>query len=186
VPVRADAVRNRGRILAAAAEVFAARGVAVPIDLVAEAAGVGVGTLYRHFPTKEALFEAIVSAKLLDLVDSLAAAQGAGDPGQELFGFLELLAAEVAIQHDLLDALGPAGLEARSTIAAALAELDTGIEGLLERAAAAGAVRADLGAAEVLGLVIGACHGVRRLGGDASAAGRLVGVVCAGLRPAPG
>src|SRR5580658_7478468 len=56
-PMRADAVKNRARILEAAEEIFATQGVSVPIDAVAERAGLGVGTLYRHFPTKEALFE---------------------------------------------------------------------------------------------------------------------------------
>jgi AcrR family transcriptional regulator len=181
--MRADAVRNRERILAAAAEVFAARGAAVPIDLVAEAAGVGVGTLYRHFPTKEALFEAIVGVQLHGLVDALAAAQAADDAAEALFSFLRLLAAEAAIRHDLLDALGPGGTETCATVAAAMAELDRGVGRLLERAAEVGAVRRDLRGPEVVGLVIGACHGVRRGGGDPSSAGRLVAVVCAGLRP---
>ena len=181
--MRADAVRNRERILAAAAEVFAARGVAVPIDLVAEAAGVGVGTLYRHFPTKEALFEAIVGVRLLGLVGALAAAQDAEDAAAALFSFLELLAAEAAIRHDLLDALGPGGPEHCATVAAAMAELDRGVGRLLERAADSGAVRRDLRGGEVVGLVIGACHGVRRAGGGPASARRLVAVVCAGMRP---
>ena len=58
-PLRADAQRNRVRLLEAAEAVFAAEGISVPVDLIAEKAGVGVGTLYRHFPTKEKLFEAI-------------------------------------------------------------------------------------------------------------------------------
>jgi AcrR family transcriptional regulator len=181
--MRADAVRNRERILAAAAEAFAARGISVPIDLVAETAGVGVGTLYRHFPTKEALFEAIVSVKLLALVDVLAEAQGADDPATALFSFLERFAAEAAAQQDLLDALGPGGLEAPSPVAAAMGELDAGLGRLLARAAEAGAVRADLRGPEVIGLLVGACHGVRRLGGDPASTGRMVAVVCAGLRP---
>ena len=68
-PMRADAVKNRQRILEAAEEIFATEGVSVPIDAVAERAGVGVGTLYRHFPTKEALFEAIVMARLEYLLE---------------------------------------------------------------------------------------------------------------------
>jgi AcrR family transcriptional regulator len=182
--MRADAVRNRERILAAAAEVFAARGLAVPIDLVAEAAGVGVGTLYRHFPTKEALFEAIVSAKLAALVALLEAVEDAEDPAAALFFFLERFAAEAAAEHDLLDALAPGGTQPPSPVAAAMAELDAGVGRLLARAAEAGSVRSDLCGGEVLGLVVGACHGVRRLGADPGSAGRLVAVVCAGLRPA--
>ena len=66
--MRADAQRNHDKILAAAEEIFALDGVAVPIDIVAERAGVGIGTLYRHFPTKEALYEAIVVARLSNLL----------------------------------------------------------------------------------------------------------------------
>src|SRR5271163_45641 len=68
--MRADAVKNRQRILEAAEAIFATEGLAVPIDTVAERAGVGVGTLYRHFPTKEALFEAIVIERLLELLET--------------------------------------------------------------------------------------------------------------------
>ena len=93
-PVRADAVENRRRILEAAEVVFAREGVSVPVDVVAERAGVGVGTLYRHFPTKEALFEAIVMTKLESMVEGAAAALDAGsgeDPGEALFSFLQVL-----------------------------------------------------------------------------------------------
>ena len=63
-PQRADAQRNRARILEAAETVFALEGIEVPVDLIAEKAGVGVGTLYRHFPTKEKLCEAVLLDRL--------------------------------------------------------------------------------------------------------------------------
>ena len=66
-PMRADAQRNHEKILEAAEEIFALDGVIVPIDIVAERAGVGIGTLYRHFPTKESLYEAIVLTRLKDV-----------------------------------------------------------------------------------------------------------------------
>src|SRR3984957_20772614 len=81
-PMRADAVKNRKRILEAAETVFALEGVSVPIDLVAERAGVGIGTLYRHFPTKEALFEAIVMERLQDLLDVTQTSLDAEGPGE--------------------------------------------------------------------------------------------------------
>ncbi|MFD6451097.1 helix-turn-helix domain-containing protein, partial [Nocardia sp. NPDC060220] len=59
-PLRADARRNRERVLAAAQEAFAAEGISVPLDDIARRAGVGAGTVYRHFPTKEALFTAAI------------------------------------------------------------------------------------------------------------------------------
>ncbi len=62
-PLRADARRNRTRVLDTAEEVFATDGIAVPIDEIARRAGVGIGTVYRHFPTKEALFEAMAPGK---------------------------------------------------------------------------------------------------------------------------
>ena len=72
-PLRADAVRNRARILEAAEAVFAAEGIEAPVDDIAEKAGVGVGTLYRHFPTKEKLCEAILLDRLATLtVDARA------------------------------------------------------------------------------------------------------------------
>jgi AcrR family transcriptional regulator len=181
-PMRADAVKNRQRILEAAAAVFATQGVAVPIDVVAERAGVGVGTLYRHFPTKEALFEAIVATKVDDLADAALAAGDASDPDRALFDFIHLLASEAASKHDLFDALESAGVDVKSRCAASVERLDAGIERLLERAAAAGAVRTDVDAKDVIGLVMGTCHGVRRMGADAATAERLIGICCQGLR----
>lgn len=66
-PLRADARRNRERVLAAAQEAFAAEGISVPLDEIARRAGVGAGTVYRHFPTKEALF----AAAIVDRVDRM-------------------------------------------------------------------------------------------------------------------
>ena len=88
--LRADARRNRARILEVAREVFASEGLAVPIDTVATRAGIGVGTVYRHFPTKEALFAAIVSDRVQALADEARAARRRGRPGR---GVLRLPAA---------------------------------------------------------------------------------------------
>ncbi len=73
-PLRADALRNRARVLEAAEAVFAAEGLAVPVDVIAERACVGVGTLYRHFPTKEKLFEAILLERIVE--DHVARTRG--------------------------------------------------------------------------------------------------------------
>src|SRR6516164_7526107 len=67
-PLRADAARNREKVLRAARDAFAESGYGVPLDEIAARAQVGPGTVYRHFPTKEALFEAVVTARLQDLV----------------------------------------------------------------------------------------------------------------------
>src|SRR6188472_2287979 len=78
-PVRADAARNRARVLEIAYETFAAEGLSVPIDEVARRAGVGAGTVYRHFPTKEALFQAVFEDRVRHIVDdgrALVASEG--------------------------------------------------------------------------------------------------------------
>ena len=68
-PLRADAARNRARVLEVAYETFAAEGLSVPIDEIARRAGVGAGTVYRHFPTKEDLFRAVVESRLRRVID---------------------------------------------------------------------------------------------------------------------
>ena len=88
-PLRADAQRNRARILEAAENVFAVEGIEVPVDLIAEKAGVGVGTLYRHFPTKEKLCEAVLLERLSALTLDAQALAEADDPKAAFFGFLD-------------------------------------------------------------------------------------------------
>src|SRR5271156_1993990 len=84
-PLRADAAKNRERILEAAEATFTAEGVSAPIDAVAERAGVGVGTVYRHFPTKEALFEAIVITRLDALIEITRQLAELDEPTDALF-----------------------------------------------------------------------------------------------------
>src|ERR1700730_19159475 len=104
-PLRADAARNRESVLRAAGEAFAEPGYGVPLDEIAARAGVGPGTVYRHFPTKEALFEAVVTARVQDLVADARARADAADPGDAFFGFLARIAAESAAKRDLTAAI---------------------------------------------------------------------------------
>lgn len=181
--MRADARRNRQRILEAAAATFAAEGIGVPIDVVAERAGLGVGTLYRHFPTKEALFEAIVVDRIDGLLASAAAPSHGGDAADDFFSFLTRMAADVSSKHDLMDALAQAGFDLKERCSAKFEELRAAIDTLRQRAVDEGTVRADVGTDEVIGLVVGVCLG------SESSAGRpaqpLVRVVCDGLRVRP-
>lgn len=179
-PLRADAQRNRRRILEAAEEVFAKDGIGVPVGVVAERAGVGVGTLYRHFPTKEALFEAIVLTRLDDLV-AAAQAESDEDPTDVFFGFLGKMAAQVSLKHDLFDALAAAGFDVKSRSAGRVQQLQEALDRLLQRAVQAGGVRGDVSIEQVMGLVIGACL-VKRPGAGDGDPSLLVHVVCDGLR----
>ena len=181
-PMRADAVKNRQRILEAAEEIFATEGVAVPIDTVAERAGVGVGTLYRHFPTKEALFEAIVMARLEYLLETARAYAQADEPGDALFSFLEEFARHASAKHDLFDALSSAGIDIKSNCAGMIDDMKRNIDVLLQRAVSAGSVRADVSTEEMVGLVIGVCQAGGHPDYDEATRQRMVGIVCDGLR----
>lgn len=180
-PLRADAVRNRRRILDAAEAVFARDGVSVPIDEVAQEAGVGVGTLYRHFPTKEELFEAIA----LRRIDDLLAVCDAGrdrQPTDAFFGFLRQIAEEASLKHDLIDALGSAGSDFKTRCADKVAALEEGVDRLRARAVEAGGVRADVTTTQVLGLVMGACRAVEGSAEELASCEHMLDVVFDGLR----
>ncbi|MGO9912408.1 MAG: TetR/AcrR family transcriptional regulator [Acidimicrobiales bacterium] len=181
-PMRADAVRNRVRILEAAEEIFANEGLSVPIDAVAERAGVGTGTLYRHFPTKEALFEAIVLNRLSSLAEAASAYGGREDATEALFAFLHDFARQASAKHDLFDALGAAGIDIKSQCAGMLDEMMARIDRLRERAVAAGAIRSDVATEELVGLVIGACQVDGHKTADDARIQRMISIICDGLR----
>ncbi|GIF11844.1 TetR/AcrR family transcriptional regulator [Actinoplanes teichomyceticus] len=143
-PLRRDAQRNRERILTAARDVFAARGFAATLDDVAHHAGVGVGTVYRRFPTKEALIEALFADRLEDLVslaEDAAALPAAWD------GLTLLLRRSVemhAVDRGLRDAALCIGID-RHQFAKAGEQLVPLLQDLIERAHAEGTLRADVG-----------------------------------------
>ena len=179
---RADAVRNRERILEAAEAVFSTEGVSVPIDRVAERAGVGVGTVYSHFPTKEDLFEAIVMTRLEGLLALAGAEASAEFPGTALFSYLQEFARQASAKHDLFDAMGAAGIDFKTRCAEKLDEMKARIGLLLTHAQAAGAVRHDTSVDELIGLVVGTCQAAAHAGLNDDACQRMVGIVCDGIR----
>ncbi len=179
--MRADAQRNRTRILEAAEVVFAAEGIEVPVDVIAEKAGVGVGTLYRHFPTKEKLCEAILLERLANLTADARALADAEDAAGAFFGFLAHVVELAALKRDLLIAVRGAGLEFAQAAAPIKEELNAAVDVLLERAQQAGAVRPDVNAAAVVSLVSATCHAAAHVGPTCQASD-LLGIVCDGLR----
>jgi AcrR family transcriptional regulator len=159
-PLRADAQRNREKVLRAATDAFAASGYGVPLDEIAALAGVGPGTVYRHFPTKEALFEAVVTARVESLVGDARARAGAADPGQAFFAFLARIGQEAAAKRDLPDAI---------TITGPLQEnLFAALDVLLHRAQQAGAVRTDISTADLIVLVKGLIMSIQEASADAA------------------
>jgi AcrR family transcriptional regulator len=183
--LRADARKNRERLLAAAEEVFAEKGVSVPVDDVAGRAGVGVGTLYRHFPTKEALIAAVLATRLEALCADSRAASNAADPGPALFAFAERMGAEVATKHDLADALAEAGIDVKAEMGDVMDEMRANVESLIARAQQSGAVRDDVAASELFGLVVATCSAAKLQGLGDDGRRRMIAVVFDGLRRRP-
>jgi AcrR family transcriptional regulator len=142
-PLRRDAARNRQRILAAAAELFTERGLHVTLDEVARRAGVGVGTVYRRFPDKEALTEALFEDRITALVTLAEQARAEPDPWAGLVSFLEragaLLTADLGLRQIVMFAS-----YGRDRVGEARARLLPQVTALVRRAQAAGVVRADL------------------------------------------
>jgi AcrR family transcriptional regulator len=182
-PLRADAARNRARILEVAGETFASEGLGVPIDVIAERAGVGVGTMYRHFPNKEALGAAILTTKVEALIaeaDRLAAE--AADPGAALEEFLGAILTEGTACSALAGAFNEAGYDLKSAAPNLEPEFTAALGRLLTRAQEVGAVRPEVRAEDLLALMGAACIVTGRPGRDAEAGRRLLAVVTAGLR----
>jgi AcrR family transcriptional regulator len=142
-PLRADAERNRRRILDAAREVFAARGLDASLDDIAGHAGVGVGTVYRRFPDKSALIDALFEDKIAQVADAARQALEIEDPWEALTTFMTRVCEQQAADRGFKEALlsrdrgGERINEARNTIAPLALQL-------LERAQASGQVRGDL------------------------------------------
>ncbi|WP_236796863.1 TetR/AcrR family transcriptional regulator [Amycolatopsis sp. GM8] len=143
VPLRADAQRNRERILAAAAEVFATRGLEATLHDVAAHAGVGVGTVYRRFPDKKALVEALFDTALGELLTIAERAAAVDDPWEALTQLLRDLTLRAAADSGLRQVLGNQAV-GRDTFAATRQRLALVAARLLRRAQEQGTVRADL------------------------------------------
>jgi AcrR family transcriptional regulator len=156
--LRSDAERNRRRVLDAAQALFHERGLDVGVAEIAQRAGVGRGTLFRNFPTKQDLIAAIVIDRMHEATAYAGTLLDAPDPAEALFGFLEeIVGPQQLDSRALFDAIGDTFL-ANQGIRAAHAEIVDAIEQLLTRAKEAGAVRSDVGAMDVLMLVKGVCE----------------------------
>ncbi|MBO0771362.1 MAG: TetR/AcrR family transcriptional regulator [Actinobacteria bacterium] len=180
--LRADARRNRERLLASASAAFAAEGLSVPLDEIARRAGVGPGTLYRNFPTKETLFEAVLQDRLQLLAEDCEELCHAADPAGALLSFIGELVAEAAPKRDLVEALGSSGADLNATLAATTTRLRNGIGQLLARAQRSGAIRSDITAADLMALISGVLAALGSGAHRRADAGRAVAVLSDGLR----
>jgi AcrR family transcriptional regulator len=142
-PLRRDAERNRRRILEAAAEAFAERGLAVTMDEIAARAEVGVGTVYRRFPDKELLIEALLEDGIAELVARAEEALAADDPWEALVGFLDYALGLQATNRGLTEILVSTA-HGRERISSVRERLWPVGDALVERAQRAGRMRPDV------------------------------------------
>jgi AcrR family transcriptional regulator len=164
-PLRADARRNRERILQAARGACAEHGASVQIDDVARSAGVGVGTVYRHFPTKDALIAALVAEKFRLTSENLRQALEIEDPWEAFAEGLRRNAEVMAADAGLRDALIRLGPDLRHDDEGR-AELDELAGRLVARAQAAGALRDDVTVQDIGALLGGLCTSMAHPGLD--------------------
>ncbi|MFF1871192.1 TetR/AcrR family transcriptional regulator [Kitasatospora herbaricolor] len=182
-PLRADARRNRARVLEAAEAVLARDGVAASMRSVAQEAGVGLGTIYRHFPTRETLYEAVLVARMERLIENVPALREAGDAGAAFFGLFTDIVDNATRMRAVADVLADAGIDVKAGMSEVGSAVRSAIEVLLIRAQRKGAVRDDLRMPELLALLGAMCMAAERNQWDAELRDRALGVVFDGCRP---
>src|SRR5438309_2229148 len=178
---RADAIRNRERVLEAAKAVFSAGGAEASLEAMARAAGVGIGTLYRHFPTREALFEAVYRREVQQLADLAEELKQEPQPIEALRQWMHANVTFVATKKGMLAALALAAYKNSELYSYSFDRLSQAVGGLLDRAIVAGEIRDDISAEDLFRALIGMCYMHDQPGWQASVL-RLVDVFIDGLR----
>ncbi|MFF4286088.1 TetR/AcrR family transcriptional regulator [Streptomyces sp. NPDC001633] len=184
-PARADARRNRALVLQAARSAFEEQGLGVPLGEIARRAGVGAGTVYRHFPSKEALFRAAVVERIALFTDTARDLVDVDDPGEVFFRYLSSVVRLASRNKALCDALEAAGTGHFAPSPEAGRDFDEALESLLTRAQLAGAVRLDVGLADLKALLVGCLSMEQARSGpdvDGGAPGRMTALMCDALR----
>jgi AcrR family transcriptional regulator len=178
---RADAARNRELVLEAAKAVFAAGGADASLEAVARRAGVGIGTLYRHFPTREALYEAVYRREVEQLGELAEHLKDEPEPVEALRRWLRANVELVATKKGMSAALALAAHKPAELHSFAFGVLTRAVGTLLDRAVAAGELRRDIGPEDLLRALIGMCYLHDQPGWQANVL-RLLDVFIEGLR----
>jgi AcrR family transcriptional regulator len=182
---RADSVRNRERLMAAAKVAFAERGADVALEEIARRAGLGIGTLYRHFPTREALLAAVYRREVEQLAAAADRLLAERPPLEALEAWLGQLVDYLATKRVVAPALQASPGEGSAAYAAGGAAVADAMRRVMEAALASGEMRADVTPDDLMRLLAGIAQGYDRPGWAPSAR-RLIAVLVAGLRtPAP-
>lgn len=179
--VRSDARRNRERLLTVARRAFTSGSSSVSLEAIARESGVGIGTLYRHFPTREALVEAVYRAELRTLCDSAEELLAARAADNALREWMERFADYVATKREMADALRASIVSGAITASQARVELAAAARTLLAAGAAAGTLREDARAEDVVVGLVGIFVACGRPD-QREQAGRLLDLLLDGLR----
>ncbi|MFC9746239.1 TetR/AcrR family transcriptional regulator [Streptomyces niveus] len=185
-PMRADARRNYERVLREARAAFAEHGTDASLEDVARRAGVGIGTLYRHFPTRQALMSAVFQEALADLLDRSRELAGSDRPCHALVAWLRALITHAGEYRGLSRALMSASYDASSGLTQCSTKLRTAGELLLVRAQMSGDVRADTSIDDLMQLTNAIALAAEQAPDDLELADRLLTLTLTGLRPCPG
>ena len=179
---RTDALRNRERILEVAKEAFTRHGANASLDDIAKQTGVGAGTLYRQFPTREALIEAVYRSEVEKLAAAARGFSAAMPPVEALRAWLLLFVDYIAAKHIIAPALNSVTGGASRLYEGSRTLVRGAIDELVKRAKKAGEIRKDVDASDLLGAVVGVSY--VSSGSDwQQSARRLVDILIAGSRP---
>ncbi len=182
---RADARTNRSRILTVAEDVFGRAGESASTEEVARLAGVGIATVFRHFPTKAALLEAVLVGRFDRLSERAEALLDATDAGAAFFDFFSYLVGDAATKIAITEALVDAGGNGDGEAAQASNRLRRAVGALLRRAQQAGAVRDDAELPEVYALLVGTSRAAASADLDEDVRTRMLAIVFDGLAAQP-
>ena len=186
-PKRADAQRNYARLLSAAAEAFAEHGADdVSLEEIAKRACVGIGTLYRHFPTRQALLEAVYRDQVEVLSARADELLGSDDPIAGLTAWLQALMTFSSTKRSLTTAMLATMSKESELMTACSKKIKDSAEVLVARAQATGAIRADVTSTDLIRLLHGVSIATERQPTDPGQANRLFALVLDGLRPSAG
>ena len=178
---RADSARNRQLLIDAAKEGFTAVGLNVSLEEIARRAGVGIGTLYRHFPSREAVMEAVYRREVEQLAESVPQLLESSPAGEALHKWMHLFVDYIATKRLIAPSLGVAAARTSSLYATSAELIMRAITTLVKRAVDRGDVRKDIDPSDLLRALVGVSYGNPDAGWEASAR-RLVDILMDGLR----
>lgn len=184
-PMRADARRNRACLLAEARTAFERNGAGASLEEIAHRAGVGSGTLYRHFPTRESLLEAVLRDWIESMQTEAAGLLAHGSPSEALHLWLRSYISHMTMYHGLATALTAGMQEESSALHACGRSLKQAGAALLTRSQEAAEIRADVDVIDVLRLAKGIALAAERPGGGDDLVERLLAIVMDGLLVQP-